>query len=157
MAKRSRRNHTPVFKAKVALAAVKGDQTLAELAQRFEVHPSQIVQWRTQLLERAAEVFAGGTERSTPAGPSVKDLHAKIALENDFLSVALGRIGDASAKRSPVDRLPTGTQVVAGCTTTRHEFSLPTSCAARSETRSAHWPAIACPASVPSAAVVAEV
>ena len=54
---RSRRNHTPSFKAKVALAAIKGDQTVAELAKRFDIHPNSIVQWKTQLLERAAEVF----------------------------------------------------------------------------------------------------
>ena len=102
MAKRPRRNHSPVFKAKVALAAVKGEQTLSELAERFDVHPHQISQWRSQLLERAAEVFANGAEKQGAPGPSLKELHAKIgqlALENDFLSVALGRTGDASAKR----------------------------------------------------------
>ncbi|MBC7944311.1 MAG: hypothetical protein H7X91_03385 [Burkholderiales bacterium] len=57
---------------------MKGEQALAELAQRFEVHPNQIAQWRAQLLERAAEVFANGAEKSAHAGPSVKDLHAKI-------------------------------------------------------------------------------
>ena len=51
MAKRIRRNHTPIFKAKVALAAIKGEKTLAELAQQFDVHPNQITQWRGQLLE----------------------------------------------------------------------------------------------------------
>ena len=55
---RSRRNHTPSFKAKVALAAIKGDQTVAELAKRFDIHPNSIVQWKTQLLERAAEALA---------------------------------------------------------------------------------------------------
>lgn len=99
--KRPRRNHTAAFKAKVALAAIKGDQTLIELSQRFDVHANQIGQWKQELLQRAAEVFATQAERRE-AGPDIKSLHAKIgqlALENDFLSVALGRIGDASAKR----------------------------------------------------------
>jgi transposase len=99
--KRPRRNHSAAFKAKVALAAIKGDQTLVQLAERFDVHPNQITQWKTELLQRAAEVFASATEKREH-GPDLKTLHAKIgqlALENDFLSGALGRIGDASAKR----------------------------------------------------------
>jgi transposase-like protein len=99
--KRPRRNHTAAFKAKVALAAVKGDQTMAELAQRFDVHANQIAQWKQELLQRATEVFATAAERREQ-GPDIKSLHAKIGqltLENDFLSVALGRTGDASAKR----------------------------------------------------------
>ena len=99
--KRPRRNHSPTFKAKVALAAVRGDKTLVELAEQFKVHPSQIGQWRAELLARAAEVFATAGDKRD-AGPDLKTLHAKIgqlALENDFLSNALGRIGDASAKR----------------------------------------------------------
>lgn len=84
-----RRNHAPAFKAfkaKVALAALKGDRTLAELAQQFDVHPNQITQWKTQLLERATEFFATPAERQAGA-PDVKALHAKIgqlAMENDF-------------------------------------------------------------------------
>ena len=100
--KRTRRNHSAVFKAKVALAALKGDKTLAELAEQFEVHANQIPQWKSQLQERASAVFATAAERSESAGPDVKELHAKIgqlAMENDFLATALGRIGDASAKR----------------------------------------------------------
>ena len=99
--RRPRRNHSAAFKAKVALAAIKGEHTLVQLAERFDVHPNQITQWKTELLQRAAEVFATAAEKREH-GPDVKTLHAKIgqlALENDFLSGALGRIGDASAKR----------------------------------------------------------
>ena len=100
--KRKRRNHSAAFKAKVALAALKGDKTLVELAEQFEVHINKITQWKSQLLERASDVFATATERKETAGPDVKELHAKIgqlAMENDFLAAALGRVGDASAKR----------------------------------------------------------
>ena len=99
--KRSRRNHAPAFKAKVALAALQGDRTLAELAQQYDVHPNQITQWKTQLQARAGDLFTTGGDRQA-AAPDVKALHAKIgqlAMENDFLAGALGRIPDASAKR----------------------------------------------------------
>ena len=104
MTKRIRRNHNPAFKAKVALAAVKGDKTLAELAQKFDVHPNQITTWRSQLLEGAAGIF-GSDGHTEPAEPviDVKTLHAKIGeltLMNDFLSGALGKAGLLpSAKR----------------------------------------------------------
>jgi len=100
MSKRSRRNHSPAFKAKVALEALKGQQTVIQVAERFDVHPTQVTQWKTQLLERAAEAFGGNAEKG--AQPDIKELHAKIgsqALEIDFLAGALGRIGDPSAKR----------------------------------------------------------
>ncbi len=58
MTRRPRRNHTPVFKSKVALAAVRGEQTLGELAQQFDVHPNQIKQWRDQLLAGADDILA---------------------------------------------------------------------------------------------------
>jgi transposase-like protein len=99
--KRPRRNHSALFKGKVAIAAIKGDQTLVQLAQRFDIHPNQITQWKAELLERAGEVFATAAERRE-AGPDLKVLHAKIgqqALEIDFLAGALGRTDDASAKR----------------------------------------------------------
>jgi transposase len=101
MTKRSRRTHSPAFKAKVALAAVKGEKTLAELAQQFDVHPNQITAWRAQLLEGAAAVF-GREASEAPAPVDLKSLHAKIgelALENDFLSGALSKAGLLSAKR----------------------------------------------------------
>ena len=100
MSKRPRRNHAPAFKAKVALEALKGDQTTVELAQRYQIHPNQITEWKKQLLENAADIFS--RERKAEQLPSVKDLHAKIgqlSMENDFLSHALGRIGEPSAKR----------------------------------------------------------
>ena len=100
MSKRPRRNHAPAFKAKVALEALKGGQTIAELSQRFQVHPNQITEWKKQLLENASEVLH--KDKKAALGPDVKDLHAKIgqlSMENDFLSNALGRIDGASAKR----------------------------------------------------------
>jgi transposase len=86
MSRRARRNHTPAFKAKVPLAAIKGDRTLAQLAEQFDVHPNQITAWKAQLEGGAANVFGpGGSAAAVPA-VDVKSLHAKIGeltLEND--------------------------------------------------------------------------
>lgn len=104
MSRRPRRNHSPAFKAKVALAAIKGENMLAELAQQFGVHANQITTWRSQLLEGAVGVFGAdnATEVAEPA-VDVKTLHAKIGeltLANDFLAGALGKAGLlSSAKR----------------------------------------------------------
>ena len=87
MGRRPRRNHSAAFKAKVALAAVRGEKTLAELAEQFDVQPKQITQWKSQLQEGAAGVF--GEARPEQVEPvDLKALHAKIGeltLENDFL------------------------------------------------------------------------
>jgi transposase len=102
MTKRSRRNHGPAFKAKVALAAVRGEKTLTELAQQFDVHPNQIRQWKDQLLEGAAGVFGETKAEAVQPLIDVKTLHAKIGaltLENDFLASALAKAGLPSAKR----------------------------------------------------------
>ena len=101
MATRTRRTHSAVFKAKGALAAMGGDKTLAELAQRFEVHPHQITEWKRPLSERAADLFGGGTASAEPR-IDLKTVHAKIGqltLENDFLEGALIKVGLLSAKR----------------------------------------------------------
>ena len=88
MARRPRRNHSPAFKAKVALAALKGDKTMSELATQFDVHPNQIKQWKDQLLDGVTEVFTDKPGASKEPEFDVKSLHAKIGqltLENDFL------------------------------------------------------------------------
>ena len=102
MARRPRRNHSPEFKAKVALEAAKGEYTLAELSKRFDVHPNQITDWKTQLLERMGEVFDKASAQSLQPPVDVKALHAKIGeltLANDFLEGALTKAGLLSAKR----------------------------------------------------------
>ena len=96
MSKRPRRNHSHAFKAKIALAAVRGEKTLAEMAQQFDVHPNQITQWRSQLLAGAAEVFGASPGTPMPPPVDVKTLHAKIGeltLANDFLGSALDKAG----------------------------------------------------------------
>jgi transposase len=86
MNRRPRRNHTPAFKAKVALAAVKGDRTIAQLAEHFDVHPNQITAWKAQLEGGACGVFGPGSMAPGAPAIDVKSLHAKIGeltLEND--------------------------------------------------------------------------
>ncbi len=94
MTKRKRRNHSSTFKAKVALAAIRGDKTISELAQHYEVHPNQIADWKKRLVAGAEHVFDNGAQVNGDADEKVKDLHAKVGeltMERDFLSQALGR------------------------------------------------------------------
>jgi len=98
-ARRTRRTHNPEFKACVALAALREDRTLADLCKEYELHPTQITEWKKQLLDNAAEVFGRGG-RVEPV--NLAPLHAKIgqlALENDFLESALTKAGLLSEKR----------------------------------------------------------
>ena len=92
LAKKTRRKFTAGFKAKVALAALREDKTIAQLASQFELHPTQITEWRKQLVERAGEVFDGAAPSGVAPPVDLKVLHAKMgqqALELDFLVGAL--------------------------------------------------------------------
>ncbi len=95
MTRRKRRNHSPGFKAKVAMAALRGDKTLAELAQHYDVHPNQIQDWKKRLRAGAEQLFdQGGAEPGTDREAKLAELHEKIGeltMERDFLSKALGR------------------------------------------------------------------
>ena len=88
MSRRPRRNHTAGFKAKVVLAAIKGEKTLSELSEQFDVHTNQITQWKSQFLEGAVGVFRGEAKAEAATSTvDLKTLHAKIGqltLENDF-------------------------------------------------------------------------
>ena len=100
--RRERRNHSAVFKAKVALVAVRGDKTLAELAEQFDVHPNQIQDWRRKLLDNAAELFDRGGKPAEGTEHKLKELHAKIGqltMERDFLAPGLERIHGPGARR----------------------------------------------------------
>ena len=100
MAKRPRRNHSSAFKASVALAAIKGDKTIAELSEPFDVHANQTTQWKNQLLERAADAFDGSGLKEPPV--DIKTLHAiigELALENDFLEGTHTKAGLLSARK----------------------------------------------------------
>ena len=103
MMRRPRRNHSAAFKAKVAIAAIKGERTIAQIAEHFDVHPNQVTTWKAQLEGGAADVFDGNNGSAPPApAVDVKALHAKIGeltLENDFLEGALTKAGLLSARR----------------------------------------------------------
>ena len=92
--KRNRTKHSPAFKAKVALAAVREQETVAELARRHKVHPNQIYKWKRQLLENIDRAFEGAEDRGGDAAAREAELLQKIGeltMERDFLSDGLGR------------------------------------------------------------------
>ncbi|MEX2517033.1 MAG: IS3 family transposase [Gammaproteobacteria bacterium] len=98
--RQKRRTHSPEFKAKVALAAVQGDLTMAELVKKFDVHANQITDWKKQLLDSAPDVFGKRAKKAEDAAETVQDLHAKIGqltMENDFLE--RGARKDSRAQR----------------------------------------------------------
>ncbi len=100
--RRKRRNHSPSFKAKVALAALKSDLTMVELVQKYDVHANQISDWKKQLLESAADVFGKGAQKDEESAETVETLHAKIGqltMENDFLERGLERIHGPRGKK----------------------------------------------------------
>jgi len=97
-ARRVRRTHEPAFKARVALAALREDKTMAQLCQQFDLHANQISDWKRQLVERAADAFDGA---SSAPPVDLTPLQAKIGqltLENDFLERALDKAGLPSAR-----------------------------------------------------------
>jgi transposase len=99
--RRSHCSHSAQFKAKVALAAPRGDKALAEWALPFDVHPHQIVQWKQQAVENMATAFDEGTEAKVSEA-ELKELHAKIGqltLENDFLERAFSKARWLNARR----------------------------------------------------------
>lgn len=99
--RRKRRNHSGDFKAKVALAALRGDKTLAELAEQYDVHPNQINDWKKQLMDRAGDVF-GKESEPRDAEAVIKALQAKVGeltMENDFLEQGLTRIHGPRGKK----------------------------------------------------------
>jgi len=92
--KQNRRKHSPSFKARVALEALKGEETIAELANRFEIHPSQIRTWKRALVEGASGVFGGDHGQKQGDDALVAQLYQQIGrlkVERDFLEGALGR------------------------------------------------------------------
>ena len=100
--KRKRRNHSASFKAKVAVAAIRGDKTLAELSEQFDVHQNQIQDWRRKLLDQADQVFGRGCGSPSESEHKVKELHAKIGqltMERDFLEQGLERIHGPRGKK----------------------------------------------------------
>ncbi len=100
--RRPRRNHSPAFKARVALEALKGEKTVAEIAKQYEVHPNQVTSWKKEMLDGVATVFGGDPGESAVDQEKLRELHAKIGeltVERDFLAHALGRFPGPSGRK----------------------------------------------------------
>lgn len=100
--RRPRRNHSPAYKARVALEALRGEKTVAELAKQYDVHPTQVTAWKNELLQRSAEMFGGTAAEGGADAEKVRELHAKIgelSVERDFLARALGRFPGPSGRK----------------------------------------------------------
>ena len=95
MSKTKRKRYAAEFKAKVALEAIRGEQTVSELASRYGLHPNMITNWKRQAIDNMAEAFSGKVDRTRDNEEArIKDLHAKIGqltVERDFLAKAFGR------------------------------------------------------------------
>jgi transposase len=99
--RKPRRNHSAAFKARVALEAIRGEKTVAEIAAHHEVHPTQVTSWKNQVLEHLADVFGGATTNGD-GRERIRELHEKIGeltVERDFLEGALGKFPGPSGKR----------------------------------------------------------
>jgi transposase len=99
--RRPRRNHSAAFKARVALEAIRGEKTVAEIAGHHEVHANQVTSWKTELLQNAASIF-GGNAIAADGKERIRELHEKIGeltVERDFLEGALGKFPGPSGKR----------------------------------------------------------
>jgi transposase len=99
--KKLRRNHAAAFKARIALEALRGEKTVAEISSHHQVHPTQVTSWKSQLLENAAAIF-GSDAVAADGRERIRELHAKIGeiiVERDFLADALGKFPGPSGKR----------------------------------------------------------
>ena len=106
--RRKRRTRSPEFKAKVALAAIQGDLTMAELIRKFDVHANQITDWKKQLLSNAPDVFGNGAKKTEDATETIQELHVKIGqltMENDFSERGLERIHGPRGKKWQTGRI----------------------------------------------------